>query len=541
VSVSLFVYWALSLIPNLYFSEFFVMSNRPLVLNFSASDSAGLAGMAMDIRSQCAMGVHSLSVVTANTAQNNDAVISVNPVDEPVFNDQLSALAELPFKAIKVGLLGAEYQCERIADFLLSGAFSKGSIPVVFDPVLGSSSGSRFLSDIFIDKIKSSLLPMTSLLTPNIAEAERLSGHTIRSHREVELAANTLLGLGVKAVLIKGGHFEASESDQVEDYFSDGARSFWLSNKKIKTHNSRGTGCALSSSIASSLALHYSVYDAVVIGRMAISQALRQGYSLGRFSSDHFLSEKVGDNRVYGPVCITHFPNEQIDLPCLTRHPLVSAKALSVAKPFPECNQPLLGLYPVVDRAEWIKVLAESGITTIQLREKTLTGQALEAEIVEAIRMAQKHNIRLFINDHWQLAVKHRAYGVHLGQEDLDDADIPQIQAAGLRLGISTHCHYEVARAHAHRPSYIACGPVYHTNTKDMPWVPHGLKGLSYWRKVLQYPLVAIGGINQARFDKVAAIGVDSVAMITAITLADEPAAIAKNFSVRFEKNKNTV
>ncbi len=122
------------------------------------------------------------------------------------------------------------------------------------------------------------------------------------------------------------------------------------------------------------------------------------------------------------------------------------------------------------------------------------------------------------------------AYGVHLGQEDLDEADIEAIRDAGLRLGISSHCHYEVARAHSFNPSYIACGPIYHTTTKDMPWTPQGLAGLSYWQDMLDYPLVAIGGINRERMPSVAVTGVSGVAMITAITLADDPEQTCREF-----------
>jgi hydroxymethylpyrimidine kinase/phosphomethylpyrimidine kinase/thiamine-phosphate diphosphorylase len=367
------------------------------------------------------------------------------------------------------------------------------------------------------------LLPVCTLLTPNIDEAKRLTGLAIDSVDDVVVAAKKILSFGTKAVLIKGGHLSSETTDLVQDYFSDGERSFWLSSEKKNTHNMRGTGCALSSAISSAIALGYSLYDAVVIGKMAISQALRESYSLS--GSD--ISNSACEN---GPVNITRFPDQQIDLPYL------SASALNNIdlKAFPECNQPLLGLYPVVDRAQWIEKLAPSGITTIQLRVKDLSDKTLEEEIQQAITLAQKNNIRLFINDYWQLAIRYGAYGVHLGQEDLDTASIEQIKNAGLRLGISTHCHYEVARAHLYQPSYIACGPVYHTTTKDMPWVPHGLEGLSYWRTVLDYPLVAIGGINNERFDHIASTAVDSIAMITAITLANDPVSVATDFMCRF-------
>ncbi len=502
------------------------MTKRPFVLNFSASDSAGLAGMAMDVRAQTAMGVHSLSVVTANTAQNNAALLAINPVSPEAFGDQLEAVAGLSIQAVKAGLLASPGQCHAIADWL-----STISLPFVLDPVLGSSSGGSFMSSGTIDVLCASLFPHTTLLTPNTIEAEKLTGCSINSNDDIVIAANHLLSMGVKAVLIKGGHGTFSERTDSEnaivaDYFSDGIRSFWLTSDKVNTASQRGTGCALASAITSAIAMGYSLYDAVVIGKMAISQGLRQSYSVNK-----------PDEEAYGPVNITHFPNEQGDLPCLSFSPLTK----SLSAPFPNCNEPLLGLYPVVERAHWIADLAASGISTIQLRVKDLEGQALRQELIEATRLAQQHQMRLFINDYWQLAIELGAYGVHLGQEDLDDADINQIHQAGLRLGISTHCHYEVARAHTYRPSYIACGPVYHTNTKTMPWIPHGLHGLTYWRQVLDYPLVAIGGINQQRFEDVAVTGVDSIAMITAITLADKPLDAASGFVNYFNKNKELV
>jgi hydroxymethylpyrimidine kinase/phosphomethylpyrimidine kinase/thiamine-phosphate diphosphorylase len=293
--------------------------------------------------------------------------------------------------------------------------------------------------------------------------------------------------------------------------FIDHERHFWLSSRRIDTLNTRGTGCTLASAIASALALGYSLYDSVVIGKMAINQALRLGYGI---ETDQ------------GPVAMQSFPDRQIDLPCLTKQADFPLELYD----FPPCNEPKLGLYPVVDRASWIPRLADQGVTTIQLRVKDLTGAQLENEIKSAIQLAQQYHCRLFINDYWQLAIQYQAYGVHLGQEDLDSADISAIHKAGLRLGISTHCHYEVARAHSYKPSYIACGPIYHTETKVMPWVPQGIAGLSYWRKVLNYPLVAIGGINRERLTEVAQTHVDGIAMITAITLAKHPEQTTKEF-----------
>lgn len=486
--------------------------NKPVVLTIAANDSAGMAGIAQDIRTLSALDVHVASVVTANTAQNNFEVLGINPVDEATLSQQLLAVKELPIAVVKVGLLTSLAQVKIVAHFIQST-----NLPLILDPVLSSSSGFDFFPKKDLAAYVDTLLPLTTLITPNREEAAELAYLSTSTPEEVELAADSLILLGVRNILITGGE---SEDKICQDYFASEERSFWLSSAKKKTKNTRGTGCALSSTIAASLAKGYSLYDSVVIGKMAVNQGLRESYA-------------TGDQK--GPAFISQFPDQGVDLPVLSGDASIDLKRAK----FPECQlvagaAKRLGLYPVVDSTEWLESLLPLGISTIQLRVKDLKGEALEKEISKAIEIAKKHDARLFINDYWELAIKHGAYGVHLGQEDLDTADIDAIHEAGLRLGTSTHCHYEVARAIQYKPSYIACGPVYHTNTKQMPWIPHGIEGLSYWNKVLDYPLVAIGGINDERIKAVIATGVDSVAMITAITEADEPEEIAEQYMSYF-------
>ncbi|MCT4713520.1 thiamine phosphate synthase [Enterobacteriaceae bacterium H18W14] len=180
-----------------------------------------------------------------------------------------------------------------------------------------------------------------------------------------------------------------------------------------------------------------------------------------------------------------------------------------------------LGLYPVVDSVEWIARLLEAGVRTLQLRIKDKPDEEVEADVVAAIKLGQRFEARLFINDYWQLAIKHRAYGVHLGQEDLDVANLDAIRDAGLRLGLSTHDNMEMDRALAARPSYIALGHVFPTQTKQMPSSPQGLEQLAAHVKTLgDYPTVAIGGISIDRVPAVLATGVGSVAVVSAITQA---------------------
>lgn len=189
-----------------------------------------------------------------------------------------------------------------------------------------------------------------------------------------------------------------------------------------------------------------------------------------------------------------------------------------------------LGLYPVVDSVEWIAHLLEAGVRTLQLRIKDKHDEDVEADIVAAIKLSQQYQARLFINDYWQLAIKHRAYGVHLGQEDMDVANLDAIRDAGLRLGLSTHDNMEMDRALMAHPSYIALGHVFPTNTKQMPSSPQGLAQLAEHIKTLgDYPTVAIGGISMERVPAVLATGVGSIAVVSAITLApDWKAATAR-------------
>lgn len=180
-----------------------------------------------------------------------------------------------------------------------------------------------------------------------------------------------------------------------------------------------------------------------------------------------------------------------------------------------------LGLYPVVDSVVWIERLLKAGVRTIQLRIKDKREADVEDDVIAAIALGRQYHARLFINDYWQLAIKHQAWGVHLGQEDLETTDLSAIRHAGLRLGVSTHDDMEIDVALAARPSYIALGHVFPTQTKQMSSAPQGLEQLARHISRLQdYPTVAIGGISLERAPAVLGTGVGSIAVVSAITQA---------------------
>lgn len=210
----------------------------------------------------------------------------------------------------------------------------------------------------------------------------------------------------------------------------------------------------------------------------------------------------------------------------IARFPRVSGLPAAPAQPFAPCPAKL-GLYPVLPTADWVVRVLDFGVKTVQLRSKQPKSAALTAEIERCVAAGQRHNAQLFINDHWREAMAAGAYGVHLGQEDLREADLNALAASGVRLGLSTHGYFEILTALHFRPSYIACGAVFATTTKSMPTAPQGMARLARYVKLLDgvVPMVAIGGIDGAVLPEVLATGAGSAAVVRAVTEAGDPAA----------------
>ncbi|WP_105166735.1 thiamine phosphate synthase [Pseudoalteromonas sp. T1lg23B] len=488
-----------------------------VVWSIAGSDSGGGAGIQADIKAMHSFGVHGCTVITALTAQNSMGVEAINSTSVDVIESQLQALAtDMPARVIKIGMLANVQQIQLVAEHL-SHYKTKWAEPplVVYDPVAIASSGDRLTEEDTIDALKTHLLPLVDVITPNTHETQLLTGIYLIGPDAVREAAQRLQQLGVPSVVIKGGHWDYPKGYCV-DYCVSQGQEYWLGNEAINTPHTHGTGCSMSSAIAACLAKGYPIKDAFILGKAYINQGLAD-------------AQRYGEG--IGPVAHTGFP-EQLDYyPQVIEAGSWLADELDFAQPTPfnfaagfADTEGELGLYAVVDSVDWVEKCLSAGVPTVQLRVKSADPEVLEADIQTAITLGKKYQARVFINDYWQLAIKHGAYGIHLGQEDLSEANLKAIQEAGLRLGVSTHGFYEMLRAHNYRPSYLAFGAIYPTTTKDMTGQIQGLEKLSHFVPLMadHYPTVAIGGIDLSVAPEVAKTGVGSLAVVRAITESED-------------------
>lgn len=465
---------------------------KPAVLLIGGLDPQGCAGITADIATVQQHGCHALPLITAMTEQSSAGLTGFGAVSRDKFLAQYkSCIADIEVQAIKIGLIPDLMIAETVLDIIKQHP----TVPVVMDPVLGSTSGGLAVDETVQAYIQDAILPYVSLLTPNLLELTQL----VPTAPSMQQAAQDLRLMGLKACLVKGGH---ADSVYASDYFVTDEVAFYCYQDKA-AFSVRGTGCVLASAIASQLAAGQDIRDAIVLAKAYISHGIR-------------LSATVGPYRV-----IEHSqePMTLQDLPKLCYR----SELIGQQFDFPTCPQ-RLGIYPVVDTFDWVKKLVDIDIETIQLRVKEKDQVATREQIKQATEYVADKPVNFFVNDHWKIAIEQGAYGVHLGQEDLHDANLEQIADAGLRLGISTHSYWELARALAVNPSYIALGPIYETTSKQMPFSPQGIDRLAQWVSLLagKYPVVAIGGINAERAQQLKATGVGSVAMITAITHAED-------------------
>jgi hydroxymethylpyrimidine/phosphomethylpyrimidine kinase len=253
-------------------------STKPRILVVAGSDSGGGAGIQADIKTITMLGGFAMTAVTALTAQNTLGVEEVLPIEARFVALQMRAvLTDIGADAIKTGMLGSARVVEAVADMCESLAFG---VPLIVDPVMVAKGGARLLDKSAHDALVLRLLPLASLVTPNVPEAEVLTGMTIKTTRDLERAADALLALGPSAVLMKGGHLEG---DTVVDVLrtADGA-DHRFEGPRIVSRSTHGTGCTLASGIAAGVAEGLTLHGAVARARAYVVQAIRLAPGLGK-------------------------------------------------------------------------------------------------------------------------------------------------------------------------------------------------------------------------------------------------------------------
>lgn len=241
----------------------------PIAVTIAGSDSSGGAGIQADLKTFSALGVYGASVITALTAQNTTGVRDIHIIPPAFIGAQIDAVFEdLAVNAVKIGMLGTDRTVNVVADAIRRHVH----VPVVFDPVMVAGSGDPLIDTGAEYAIRSRLLPLADLITPNLPEAARLLGaaHAVDENMMIR-QGELLLALGPKAVLIKGGHGTGPEA---VDFFLDGSKIVRLATERVKTHNTHGTGCTLASAITAFLAVGASMLDAVRHAKGYLTNAL---------------------------------------------------------------------------------------------------------------------------------------------------------------------------------------------------------------------------------------------------------------------------
>jgi hydroxymethylpyrimidine/phosphomethylpyrimidine kinase len=255
-------------------------SHRPTALTIAGSDSGGGAGIQADLRTFAALGIHGTSAITCLTAQNPRGVLGVQAATPKFLELQLTALfAELPPAAIKTGMLYSSRLIQVVAD-----ALGREHMPaLVLDPVMVATSGARLLQPDAIKALKTKLLPLAAVITPNLPEAELLLGHAIKDHRALRQASQELFEKFGCAALVKGGHL--SDAKEAVDFFYDGRAELRLSAPRVHGVITHGTGCTYSAAITAYLALGCALTEAVPKAKHFITTAIKHSVRISRHTA----------------------------------------------------------------------------------------------------------------------------------------------------------------------------------------------------------------------------------------------------------------
>lgn len=510
----------------------------PIVWSIAGHDSGGGAGLSADQRAADALGVHLCPVVAAVTAQNSQGVDAVFPLDAAQLEAQLGALArDMRPAAIKTGLLGSVAAIQAVARWVdrlrteaPPGLDAHRHLALVVDPVLGASAGGvRFTEERIKAAYRDELLPRATVITPNRDEAFRLLGPGSEDF-SIPALAEALRAMGARSVVITGGDVPAGPERQALDWLDTPHARGWLSSPRVDTRDHHGTGCTFATGLASAWALGHVEADAAVLAKMLTHHALSRSHAAGQGPGPVIAQAGFAAGPAHGGASLPWLGLGE-DLPWrLTAGPMPEGSPL-----FQRFTPPTDGLYGIVPDAPAMRAALQAGWRCLQLRHKLREG--LPVHLQDSLHACMEVGAQLFINDHWREALalttpqQPGQLGIHLGQEDLlalsaEDQALLRAARPRLMLGVSSHSLWELARAAGLGASYIACGPVQATTTKDMPWHPQGEDNLRWWTAHSPDPVVAIGGLlNTADVRRFASTGPAALCVVRGMGSAQDDMA----------------
>ena len=466
---------------------------RPIVLTIAGSDPSSGAGVQADLKTIEATGGYGATVVTAITAQNTRGVTRSCPLEADLVRDQLAAVwTDLEPAAVKSGMLASESIVRAVAERVRR----ERPEHYVLDPVMRSSDGFPLLPDEGVAALKRELLPLATVLTPNVDEVRALTGLEVRDIEEAERAGRRLIALGCRAVLVKGGHYGGSKAIDLL-VLPSGTRAF--SSERLASPHTHGTGCVLSAAIATGLALGKSLHDAVGLAKQLVTAALRHGLPLGagRGPTDPMHARVPGRLHV--------ITDETVQ----SRYSHLELAILA----------------------------AEGGADTVQFREKrTRTTRTLVDRARAMAEQVRERGARLLVNDRIDVAVAADADGAHLGPEDLEPTSARRLLGQRGVIGATAN-DLERALALEGAPiDYLGVGPIFGTSSKASPAATLGLEGLRRIAGAVSRPVIAIGNITPEHVGAVLEAGAHGVAVLSDVVCHARPAHRVRQFADALER-----
>ncbi len=478
--------------------------------------------MQADLKTFSALGVYGATAITAGTVQNTVGVKYVHALPPQVVYDQIvTVMEDIMPDAVKIGMVNDAETLDAIVRAL---TLHRPRFLVV-DPVMVSTSGCALMQADALQVMEERLLPMADIVTPNLPEAWTLAG----TDRSVDEAAQAILRLGVKALLIKGGHAEGTtKTDYLYVSDDDGVKRTEFSSATVDTFNTHGTGCTLSSAIAAMLARGHGMEEAVRQAKMYLTEALKAGADVvvghGHGPVCHFFSQQVNE---FFSQQVNESTSQQADksnlLVCSSARPLSTKKVDSFAK--------LQFITHFTDRYSYLDsamMALEGGCQWIQLRMKDADEAEIERTARQILPECRRRGAVFIIDDHVELVKRMGADGVHLGKNDMPVDEARRILGDEFIIGGTANTFEDIQRLAAQGADYIGCGPFRFTTTKKNLAPMLGIEGYENIVSLMKthginLPIVAIGGITYDDIPRIMSTGVTGIAISGSVLRADNP------------------